>query len=207
MLMHIPPGALEVAVPDAQGLIQKTLRYILNLECDADGLKPANGKGGHFPTRASYPNVGPEGSSLLGRSRCSLVHWCHGAPGAIFMFCRAYSVYSDRLYIEAALRAGEVVWEQGLLKKGPGACHGIAGNAYALLELYNLTRDGKWLHRAVQFASFMDSAQFRQGSHIPDHPYSLFEGWAAATCLYADLLSAEQQIDAAFPLFGSALLV
>ena len=31
--------------------------------------------------------------------------------------------------------AGELVWKYGLLKKGPGICHGIAGNGYTFLSL------------------------------------------------------------------------
>ena len=43
---------------------------------------------------------------------------------------------------KAAEKAGELVWEEGLLLKGNGLCHGIAGNAYFLHSLYrnNLAR-------------------------------------------------------------------
>ena len=47
------------------------------------------------------------------------------------------------------------MWGRGLLKKGPGACHGVAGSAYALLALYRATQNPMWLHRALQFAQFM----------------------------------------------------
>lgn len=52
-------------------------------------------------------------------------------------------VFGDAAYLQAALRAGEVVWQQGLLKKGPGLCHGVAGNAYALLRLWKTTQVGE----------------------------------------------------------------
>ena len=123
---------------------------------------------------------------------------CHGAPGAVFLFSQAYAVLGERRFLEAAMRAGEVVWTRGLLRKGPGACHGISGNAYALLRLYKTTQDDKWLHRALQFAEFMQSEEFKRGARTPDHPRSLFEGQAAAACLYADLL---RPSGAAFPLF------
>ena len=45
--------------------------------------------------------------------------------------------------------------------QGPGACHGVSGSAYALLRLYRSCPPGpgrdKWLHRAQQFALFMDT--------------------------------------------------
>lgn len=50
-----------------------------------------------------------------------------GAPGMGMLFCRAYEVFKHRRYLDAALAAGDVVWQRGLLKKGLGLCHGIAG--------------------------------------------------------------------------------
>ncbi len=56
-----------------------------------------------------------------------LVHWCHGAPGVVYLFAKAFIVWKDDKYITAALRSSDLVWNRGLLKKGPGICHGIAG--------------------------------------------------------------------------------
>ena len=58
--------------------------------------------------------------------------------------CRAYNVFGDEKYRTAALRCGECIWRKGLLKKGPGICHGVAGSGYAFLVLY----------RCSQFAAF-----------------------------------------------------
>ena len=41
-------------------------------------------------------------------------------------------------YLDAAIKAGELVWERGLLKKGNGLCHGSAGNGYAFIHLYQV---------------------------------------------------------------------
>ncbi len=35
---------------------------------------------------------------------------------------------------------GEVIWSRGLLKKGWGLCHGTAGNGYAFIHLYQITK-------------------------------------------------------------------
>ena len=56
-----------------------------------------------------------------------LVHWCHGAPGVIYVLAKAFLVWKDEKYLSAAVRCGELIWKKGLLKKGPGLCHGIAG--------------------------------------------------------------------------------
>lgn len=106
---------------------------------------PAPGPHGHYPS-----SMGPR------EGREPLVHWCHGAPGICLMLCKAYQVLGDASLLEAALRAGQAIWQRGLLKKGPGACHGISGNAFALLRLYRTTGDPAWLHRAQQFARFLN---------------------------------------------------
>jgi len=79
------------------------------------------------------------------------------------------------------------VWNRGILKKGYGICHGVAGNAYSFLSLYKQTNDAKYLHRAIKFAEWcFDYGQ--HGCRIPDHPFSLFEGMAGTVYFLADML-------------------
>ena len=33
-------------------------------------------------------------------------------------------------------KIGNIIWKEGLLKKGNGLCHGISGNGYLLHALY-----------------------------------------------------------------------
>jgi hypothetical protein len=53
--------------------------------------------------------------------------------------------------LDLALAAGELIWRAGPLRKGPGLCHGTAGNGFAFLKLLNLTGDELWLDRARRF--------------------------------------------------------
>ena len=73
------------------------------------------------------------------------------------LLCSCYKLLGEEKYLEAAERAGECVWERGLLKKGNCLCHGIAGNAYSLMTLYKYTKDEKWKFRAFTFASAMNN--------------------------------------------------
>lgn len=102
-----------------------------------------------------------------------LVHWCHGAPGittfndthvvskrvitlacafprvgVAYLFAKAYLINKKPQYLDTCIRSGELVWQKGLLKKGPGICHGVAGSAYVFLLLYRLTGNTKYLYRA-----------------------------------------------------------
>eukprot|EP00095_Tigriopus_kingsejongensis_P000498 snap_masked-scaffold367_size194084-processed-gene-0.2 protein:Tk00498 transcript:snap_masked-scaffold367_size194084-processed-gene-0.2-mRNA-1 annotation:"-like protein 3-like protein" len=169
---------------DPDGLVEQALNYLLLFQSPS----------GNFPCAMDeLPNGGkhrPESEEL--------VHWCHGAPGTIYLMASAYLVFKSRIYLDSALKCGECIWHKGLLKKGPGLCHGVAGNGYAFLLLYRLTQDEKHLYRAHRFAEFMESDTFQQGAKIPDCPHSLYEGTAGALCFLADLLDPKS---ATFPFF------
>jgi lantibiotic modifying enzyme len=77
------------------------------------------------------------------------VQWCHGAPGIVASLA---SLPPERDLDELLLAGGELTWVAGPLAKGPGLCHGTAGNGFALLALYRRTGDAVWLERARAFA-------------------------------------------------------
>lgn len=154
-------------------------------------------------------------SSLESSHTDRLVHWCHGAPGFVHLMAHAHKVrldhnrlldfntlstihslvahillqtYGNQYYLDAAVKCGEVVWERGLLRKGYGLCHGVSGNAYTFLQLYQLTGKVLYFNRAVRFAEWCVSSAQRE-CRVPDRPYSLFEGLAGVTYFYVDLLA------------------
>jgi hypothetical protein len=116
---------------------------------------------------------------------------------------------------EEAIRLGsERVWEEGLLSKGGGLCHGIAGNAWPWLLLHErfmgeenfkptplseaenvsasqhkkLSAD-YFLSRALAFLLVArDTPPFATDSpyRMPDNPLSLFEGLAGTICAWAE---------------------
>ena len=138
---------------------------------------------GHFPTR------------FYDSQKC-LIHWCHGAPGSIYVLAKAYLLFKDAKYLEACRKCCDIIWTKGLLKKGPGICHGVAGNGYAFLIMYRLTKDAKYLYRATKFMEFLANSEFLTKSRVPDRPYSLYEGVAGTICFLVDMLKPEH---AAFP--------
>ena len=107
-------------------------------------------------------------------------------------------MWKDEKYLAACVRCGDVTWEKGLLRKGPGICHGVAVSGYVFLLLYRLTGENKYLHRAGKFAEFMQSSEFQNGARQPDAPFSLYEGLAGTACFLVDLLQPQR---AEFPLF------
>lgn len=138
----------------------------------------------------------------IGRERGDdqLVHWCHGAPGVILLCLTLWKRYGDQKYFKAALRCGELIWNKGVLKKGPGICHGVGGNGYALLMLYRACGDEEWLQRARCFALMILDKKIRSAQRTPDSPFSLFEGLSGALCFLVDLMSDNLE-KAQFPLY------
>ncbi len=76
--------------------------------------------------------------------------WCHGAPGMVASL--AAIAMRNRAFTDVLIAGGELTWRAGPLAKGPGLCHGTAGNGYALLKLFERTQDELWLERARAFA-------------------------------------------------------
>lgn len=104
-------------------------------------------------------------------------------------------VFGDKEFLEAAADAAEVLWNRGLLKR-VGICHGISGNAYVFLSLYQLTGNVEFLYRAKAFACFLlDRAHklISEGEmHGGDNPYSLFEGTGGMAYLFLDMIDPSQ---------------
>jgi hypothetical protein len=97
------------------------------------------------------------------------VQWCHGAPGIL---CAA----GDLIPQELALAAGELTWRAGPLRKGPGLCHGTAGNGFAFLKLHELTADERWLDRARRFAMHAIRQVERERAEVGRGRYTLWTG-------------------------------
>lgn len=136
------------------------------------------------------------GSEKKRNTEKRLIHWCHGASGAIYFFLRAYQIFNDKKYLDACKKSADLIWEKGLLRKGPGICHGITGNGYAFLMLFKITQDQRYLYRAIKFAEFLRKSRFIREANIPDRPYSLYEGTAGAVCFLIDLIHIDE---ASFP--------
>ncbi|XP_021965389.1 lanC-like protein 3 homolog [Folsomia candida] len=171
---------------DAETVVKATLDFYLTLQDSS----------GNFP--CAMDEIGPRkkrGDADM------LVHWCHGAPGVVYLLAKAYLHYKDKKYLDACIRCGDLVWNRGLLRKGPGICHGVAGSGYVFLLIYNLLeqRDPKHLYRAAKFAQFLKSSQFLKEARTPDCAFSLYEGIAGTACFVLDLL---QPVNAEFPFFN-----
>ena len=151
---------------------------------------------GNFPS-----SINQENPSVPRNESKDLIHWCHGAGGVIFMLAKAYLYFGDQNYLNACIQCDDLIWEKGLLKKGPSVCHGVGGGGCAHLLIYRLTKDVKYLYRANKFAEFLNTETFKAGARTPDNPFSLFEGLAGTVCFVLDLLNPKNAEYPLVPLF------
>jgi len=159
---------------------------------------------GQFPdpfslsSSSTFGEHGTFGIEAVAADLYPLVQWCHGAPGAMALYTRAWQVFGDTKYLVAAERAANYTWIRGLLAKGLTPCHGITGNAYMFLILYRATQNERYLWRALKFQEFVldtpivsDLNQMR----VPTpSPYSVWLGsWAGASLIWGDMLNIAPQ--------------
>jgi hypothetical protein len=89
------------------------------------------------------------------------------------------------------LGGAELTWHAGPLAKGPGLCHGTAGNGYALLRAHAVTGDPAWLDRARRFAVHALEQVERTRREYGRGRFAFFSGDVGAalyvrSCLEAD---------------------
>jgi hypothetical protein len=93
----------------------------------------------NWPPRSRPELPGPDGQIR--------VQWCAGSPGIV---TSAFAYLDEELLVAGA----ELPWRTGPpgREKGPGICHGTAGNGYAFLKAFERLGDEVWLTRARRFA-------------------------------------------------------
>jgi hypothetical protein len=119
-------------------------------------------------------------SELAGHDGQVRLQWCTGAPGMVVAL-------ADDLDEDLLLAAAETTWRAGPFgeEKGPGICHGTAGNGFALLKTFARTGDEVWLDRARRFAVHALGQVERTAPR-----YSLFTGGIGAAIFAARCVEA-----------------
>ena len=117
------------------------------------------------------------------------LQWCHGGAGVV----ASTAPYLDE---ELLLAAAELVWRAGpgSMTKGPGICHGTAGNGYALLRTFARTGDELWLERARRFAVHALGQVERWREQRGRGRYTLWTGDPGAALFATDCIDARAEV-------------
>jgi Lanthionine synthetase C-like protein len=130
------------------------------------------------------PTEGPVGPDVTIRTQ-----WCHGAPGMVTSF--GPIAPGDDELTGLLVAGGELTWKAGPLVKGPGLCHGTAGNGYAFLKLLERTGDERWLDRARAFGMHAAAQVERARSEHGRGRYTLWTGDLGPACFLASCIRAD----------------
>jgi lantibiotic modifying enzyme len=153
----------------ADTLKRESAALLAGSAVQADGLV-------NWPPRPRPQLPGPDGQIRI--------QWCAGAPGIVI----GAAAYLD----EELVRGGaELAWHTGppTLEKGPGICHGTAGNGYAFLKAFARTGDERWLERARRFAMHaLEQVERLHGEHGRGR-YSLWTGDVGVALYAADCIT------------------
>lgn len=116
------------------------------------------------------------------------MQWCHGGAGVV----ASAAPFLDE---ELLLAGAELVWHAGpaSMAKGPGICHGTAGNGYALLRTFGRTGDERWLERARRFAVHALGQVERWREERGSGRHSLWAGDLGTALFAADCLDARAE--------------
>jgi lantibiotic modifying enzyme len=178
-----PPHGLVGNVQALLPLLDRKRRAALTRAANAVLARTAVRENGrvNWPPRDRPTLPGPDGQIRL--------QWCAGAPGIV----TAAASYLDE---DLLLAGADLTWSAGAhgSDKGPGICHGTAGNGYALLKVFERTGDEVWLDRARRFALHaLDQVARRDGR------YSLWTGDLGTAIFAADCVDGRGR----YPFFES----
>lgn len=113
--------------------------------------------------------------------------WCNGPAGLVHLWTLAHRMFGRSDYLTLAESSAWSAWEAP--SGFPDLCCGLAGRAYALLNLYRHSGNSEWLARARALGARAAPALGRRGAFA--HPLSLFKGAPGILLLLADLAAPE----------------
>ena len=146
----------------------------------ADRARPS-GRGLHWRW---YSESGGDVGTMAG--------WCNGSAGFVFLWTLAHRTLGDPRYRELAEGAAWSSWEAPDLHGT--LCCGLAGRAYALLNLWKHGGGDPWLTRARDLAG-QAAHTIERSAEAAD---SLYKGAVGVAALAADLARPEEAV---FPFF------
>jgi eukaryotic-like serine/threonine-protein kinase len=125
--------------------------------------------------------------------------WCNGTAGFIYLWTAAHRMYGDDRWLELAKAAAwNVVEGQSTVNQ---ICCGRPGQAYAILNLFKLTKDPEWLgHARTMAADCLQHTRIPDDNAIPLYYFALYKGPLGTALLSAEF---DEPENSCLPLFES----
>jgi len=169
------------------GLLYASLRW-----CRSAGPAPPSWIGERLAALADLAKPWGRGLRWRWNDNGSMPGWCNGSAGFVFLWTLAHRMLGDDRYRALAEGAAWNAWEAS--EGNATLCCGLAGRAYALLNLHRHGGGPEWLLRARELARRAAATAERDSEAL----HSLYKGALGVAVLAADLARPE---DAAMPFF------
>ena len=109
--------------------------------------------------------------------------WCHGSAGYTFLWTSLFQFTSDEHYLELARKTAAHFLNAASASMNGSLCCGKSGECYALLSVYNATKEDFYLSEAKRIAKQMLPHIY--SNQMRNH--SLYKGNIGAAVLFEDL--------------------
>jgi serine/threonine-protein kinase len=123
--------------------------------------------------------------------------WCNGSAGFVHLWTRAHATLRDDRWAALAEKAA---WDAYATRTSvTQLCCGLAGQAYAVLEMYKYSGEVRWLAAASELGA-LAAARLEQPTTRRSTVASLHKGQLGVAVLAADLAEPEAAV---MPFFGA----
>jgi serine/threonine protein kinase len=123
--------------------------------------------------------------------------WCNGSAGFVHLWTQAHAVLRDDRWAALAERAA---WDAYATRTSvTQLCCGLAGQAYAVLEMYRHSGEARWLTAASELGA-LAAAGLQRPAAERSTTASLHKGQVGVAVLAADLAEPEAAV---MPFFGA----
>jgi len=139
------------------------------------------------------------------------VQWCHGTPGFIGLFIKAYQTFGDESYLQVAAKAANFTEINGVILKGNLVGHGAAGNSYLVMAMFMPTQDPIWLRKAVGMQMVALNSSIATDSYSCISGSAWLDGNGGSGFIFSDLVATANdptrlgELAFAMPAYGEAV--
>jgi serine/threonine-protein kinase len=123
--------------------------------------------------------------------------WCNGTAGFVHLWTLAHESFGTERYLSLAEQTAWDVWDTA--SAFDNLCCGMAGQAYALLDLYTHTGQSAWLRRARELTARAAIAGKGRHDELALRSESLYKGDLGVAVLAVELSKPEW---ASMPLYA-----
>lgn len=165
-LYAVKKSKLGVQLPDRDFLEEIVHRFMYKFRSNPNDIAPGLYVGlsgiAYCLTHLGFDSEAKYVLAQACKAECTMSDYSYGKAGRLLVLLYFYRKYGDKRYLTEAIRNAESIMKESIEKEGniywkdiagdiySGLTRGNAGIAYALLVLYKITKNKKFLHFGIR---------------------------------------------------------